>query len=165
MKRSVCAAFLALAACGGKEEPAAVQTAPVFRDRSVMISTPAVFDAAAFMGEWNVIARIPEAGLPPCAAIVEFTATDGGYSIAEGCAGGAAYRAATGPMTMPGRFATDPAVWVLWVAQDGGSAIIGRPDGSMGMIINRGTSMNGDRYRAAREVMDFNGYDVSQLVR
>lgn len=59
--------------------------------------------------------------------------------------------------------ADDLPVWVLWVAEDHGTAVIGTPSGAFGRILNRGASIRPDRLNAAREVLAFNGYDLARL--
>ena len=53
---------------------------------------------------------------------------------------------------------------MLWVDDDFRTAALGTPDGSLGWIIDRSATGGTDRIAAAREIMEFNGYDVSKLV-
>jgi apolipoprotein D and lipocalin family protein len=55
------------------------------------------------------------------------------------------------------------AFWVLWVDEGFRTAVLGNPDGTFGWIVDRSTRGGADRIRAAREILDFNGYNVSQL--
>jgi apolipoprotein D and lipocalin family protein len=54
---------------------------------------------------------------------------------------------------------------VLWVDEGYRTAVVGAPNGRVGWILNRDPDIPEDRLIAAREVLDFNGYDVSQLQR
>ena len=66
----------------------------------------------------------------------------------------------------PGRFQVpgQPAPWwVLWADVDYRTLVIGSPDGRVGFMINRG-GFPADRIIAAREILDFNGYDLKRLV-
>ncbi len=54
-------------------------------------------------------------------------------------------------------------LWVIWVDDDFRTAAIGTPDGSYGWLIDRKPTGGADRLRAAREILDFNGYDTSRL--
>ena len=65
----------------------------------------------------------------------------------------------------PGRFAETGGrqFWVLWVDEGYRTAVIGTPDGSFGFVLNRDAAIPADRLEAARQVLDFNGYDVAQL--
>lgn len=64
-------------------------------------------------------------------------------------------------VTMPSGEARD--FWVLWVDEGFRTAVLGNPDGTFGWIVDRSTTGGADRIAAAREILDFNGYDVSRL--
>ena len=53
--------------------------------------------------------------------------------------------------------------WVLWVAEDYRSAVVGVPSGRAGWILHRDPVMPPDRLEAARRILAFNGYDLSAL--
>lgn len=52
---------------------------------------------------------------------------------------------------------------VMWVDEGFRTAAVGDADGRWAAILNRDRTGGADRIRAAREVLDFNGWDVSQL--
>lgn len=52
-------------------------------------------------------------------------------------------------------------LWVLWMDADDRTAAIGTPDGTFGWIIDRNATGGGDRIRAAREIMEWRGYDMA----
>ena len=54
-------------------------------------------------------------------------------------------------------------LWVLWVDDDFRTAVIGTPDGRFGWIMDRPGQASRDRTRAAREILDFNGYDTDRF--
>ncbi len=60
--------------------------------------------------------------------------------------------------------AQDPEMWVIWMDEGVRTAVVGIPDGSAAFIIDRKATGGEDRIKAAREILDFNGYDVAQLV-
>jgi len=78
----------------------------------------------------------------------------------------------TAQVVGPGRLAvTFPSVpfgaadyWVLWTDEGYRTAVVGAPDGRSGWILNRDPNIPDDRLKAAREVLDFNGYDLSRLL-
>lgn len=158
---------LALAACA-RQEPAA----PVYRDIARPIASAALFDWARFEGDWRVVARYPLAAEAACPA--------GGVSYAAGlldwqCLGFSGevlshQQGAASPAALPGRLAVDlgpgyPAeLWVLWVDFDYRTAVIGTPDGRAGWVLDRSAAIPADRMAAAREMLDFNGYDLGALV-
>lgn len=53
--------------------------------------------------------------------------------------------------------------WLVWIDEGLRTAAIGTPDGSFGWILDRRPTGGTDRIAAAREVLEFNGYDLSQL--
>jgi apolipoprotein D and lipocalin family protein len=53
--------------------------------------------------------------------------------------------------------------WVLWVDDGYRTLVVGTPSGAFGMILNRTADLPPDRLRAAREVLEWNGYDLGQL--
>ena len=72
----------------------------------------------------------------------------------------------SGPITTvgPGRIrVADQEWWVIWVDTDYRTLAIGTPSGAFGFVLNRGAGLPADRIRAAREIFDFNGYDIAKL--
>lgn len=142
---------------------------PGFRDASVPISSVALFDPAAFSGHWHVVGSY--AGAPCGPAMLEVTPLGGAaFDLSEqACAGAPAVRAVA-RMVGPGRFLPDGgpraglAHWVLWVDQSYRTAVIGTPGGAFALILNRDAAIPADRLQAAREILDWNGYDLSRLV-
>ena len=55
-------------------------------------------------------------------------------------------------------------LWMIWIDQGFRTAAVGTPDGSYGWIIDRSQKGGADRINAAREVLQFNGYQTRQLV-
>ena len=53
--------------------------------------------------------------------------------------------------------------WVLWVDDDFRTAVIGTPSGAFGWIMDRPGAASADRTRAARDILDFSGYDLGRL--
>ena len=58
---------------------------------------------------------------------------------------------------------TTRALWVLWVDEGFRTAVVGNPAGDFGWILDRSATGGADRIAAAREILDFNGYDTGQL--
>lgn len=156
------AALLALAACAAPDGG--------YRDGATRIASNAMFDPARFVDVWHVVAAYgPDAGCGPLAETWA-PAGPGRYRVTGtscGPNGARAYLAearVTGPgrITMTGGFGTRE-IWVLWVDADYQVAAIGTPDGSAGRIIARRPAPRADLVAAAREALDFNGYDLSAL--
>lgn len=166
MRRLGLALILALAGCiGGAPEG-------LLREKG-RVSSVALFDPARFGGDWRVL----ESGVAGCAGARQVWAYDGqgGYRLSGvDCAGGAPQTLAgqmrvTGPgarMAASGDAYRRLPVWVLWVDQDYRMAALGTPDGSFGMVLAREAAAGrDDLIRAAREVLDFNGYDLRKIGR
>ena len=166
MRRALLLAAL-LAACG---RDAPLPPASSFREAGSLIASTTRGGPADMAGEWVVAAAFAGSTL-------------GGYAVP-----GAAVRIAAGPdgagswtfdplgeafvtlgarATGPGRYAlVGPSlsnVWILWVDDDFRTAAVGTPDGTFGWIMDRPGEASPDRARAAREMLDFNGYDVGRL--
>jgi len=60
--------------------------------------------------------------------------------------------------------ARDPELWVIWMDEGVRTAVVGTPDGGAAFILDRKATGGEDRIKAAREILDFNGYDITQLV-
>jgi apolipoprotein D and lipocalin family protein len=147
-----------------------------YRDTSVTIASAAVFDPARYAGRWYEIASFPVPFQEGCRdTVAEYRPRgDGSIGVVNTCLRDGSPRRIEGEarVTGPGRlevsfdglpFVSAP-YWVLWVAEDYGSAVVGVPSGRAGWILNRAPVMSADRFEAARQVLDFNGYDTRRLV-
>ena len=164
MRRALLALLL-LAACG-RGTPVPVTEAPSFRDRAQPIASTTRGTAQDMTGEWVISQAYP--GLPFAAAGTRVLLALGANGTAiwrfTGPAGSGMVATTTG---LPGRFVPTapggPELWVLWVDDDFRTAAIGTPDGRTGWIMDRPGAASADRTGAAREMLDFNGYDVARL--
>lgn len=171
MRGLACGLALVLAGCG--------ITGESYRDTEVTISSQADFDAERYAGLWYEIARFPVSFQDGCVAVTarydvqptgEITVTntcregelDGPLRSIEGSA------EVTGPGQLSVSFTRVPFIsapyWVLWVDEDYRTAVVGVPSGRAGWILNRDPQIPRDRLRAALEILDFNGYDVTKIV-
>lgn len=136
------------------------------------ISSTTRFDAARFAGRWAIRGEMVHPGDVPTFGSVVFHAGGAGISGLEIHAmkrGGEGLlerydtaQPAPGRIVV-GRAPFDTQYWVLWVDDDYRTAAIGTPSGSFGWIIDRERSGGEDRVKAARDVLAFNGYDMSRL--
>ena len=148
-------------------------TAPVqhvdgYRDTNALIGATSRFDLNRFAGVWTVREYFPTERaltgftvMPGAGDTFTWTETSGQSSGASG----AEQSATLGTMIGQGRFTLDwddHAYWVLWVDEGFRTAVIGTPNGRFGFIADRSPKGGADRIKAAREILDFNGYDVSQ---
>jgi apolipoprotein D and lipocalin family protein len=156
-----------------------VALGPSYRDESVQIASSANFDASRYVGRWYEVARYPNPFQSNCAgAIAEYGPSDtpGTLSVRNTCldTNGQATTEINGTATDEGlgrlsvRLQGVPVAapyWVLWIDEGYRTAVVGAPNGRVGWILNRDPDIPADRLAAALEVLDFNGYDLSQLQR
>jgi len=57
----------------------------------------------------------------------------------------------------------DVELWVLWMDFDDRTMAIGTPDGRFGLIFDKSATGGADRITAARDIMEWFGYEVSRL--
>ena len=155
---------LTLAACTGGS----------YRDTGVAITSMAVFDPARYAGLWYEVASFPtpfQAGCtnttaeyaPAGASLLTVRNAclkDGTRTVIEGTA------RLNGPGRLKVRLNGVPVAadyWVLWVDEGYRTAVVGVPSGRAGWILNRDPRIPPDRLQAAREVLQFNGYDLREL--
>lgn len=149
-----------LSACG------AGQPAARYRASEAQISSNALFDAARFADVWHVAGAYgAEAGCGPLAETWVLTGPQSYQVTGTRCGpNGARAFAAPARITGPGRITRDgEELWVMWVDADYRIAVIGTPDGRFGRILSRTPQPRPDLLAAAREILDFNGYDLAGL--
>ena len=143
MKLGVMIGALVLAGCSGPSAP----DGAVYRDTGAPISSQVDVTAARLDGPWHV--RVGPVLGPVAAGDV--------LRLAELAPAG------------PGRFEVTQGalkgqvLWVLWLDADSRTAAIGHPDGRLGWIMDRAETGGADRIRAAREIMEWQGYDLSRM--
>lgn len=150
----------------------------VYRDTDVTIASMALFDPDRYLGTWYEVARYPVIFERGCVKVTaEYQKIDDNtISVFNTCRNldgsvrseilGSAD--VVGPARLKVSFPSVPFgasdYWVLWVDQDYQTAVVGAPNGRSGWILNRQPQIPADRLRAAREILDFNGYDLDRLM-
>lgn len=149
--------MLALAACVSKT-PDLPQGA--FRPGGGQVYSAAGLDAARLPGRWQQVGTFgPKGGCKPGGVDIK----PGGATSFRLCLGGKDIKGA-GPLQVsgPGRLTVAGQEWfVLWVDTDYRTLVIGAPSGTFGFVLNRGGDISRDRMVAAREILDWNGYDMA----
>lgn len=160
------AALLVLAACG----TAAQKGAAGYRNAETAIASAALFDAARFAGDWQIVAaygaeagcgRLAESWAPGPAGRLRVTGTVCGPMGRRAFASAAAI-SGPGRISRAGPDGTEEH-WVLWVDADYRVAVIGTPSGRFARILSRQPALRPDLLQAARQVLEFNGYNISAL--
>lgn len=167
-----------LSGCAALFDPDTGGLFEVYRDTDVPIASQALFEPDRYLGLWYEVARFP---VPFEAGCVGVTAeygklADGGVSVLNTCRNpdGTVKSTIRGRADVvgPGRLEVSfPSVpfgasdyWVLWVDEGYRTAVVGAPNGRSGWILNRDPKIPQDRLSAAREILDFNGYDLERLI-
>ena len=170
MRSTGLGAALLLAACA-----ASGPQVEGYRRAGTGIYSNAVFQPQRLAGQWVQIAEFAEAGSPACSAAgLTITPADAAHLgvQADLCLGGVVRSfAGQAVVSGPGRLqlqGADPGGigaewWVLWVDDGYRTLVLGTPSGGFGMILNRDANLPADRLRAAREILDWNGYDLGRL--
>ncbi|MEM9785554.1 MAG: lipocalin family protein [Pseudomonadota bacterium] len=149
----------------------------VYRDTEVPLASKAVFEPDRYLGLWYEVARYPVPFEAGCVGVTaEYGARDDGLisvlNICRNADGTEKSRISgtaeiVGPGRLKVRFPSVPFVaadyWVLWTDEDYQTAVVGAPNGRSGWILNRTPSIPPDWLQAAKDILAFNGYDLSRL--
>lgn len=156
-------ALLLLAACATAPKTVAVGR---YRAPDAPIYSNAVMDQNRLVGAWQQVAAFGGEACKPGGA--EISKGAGGLNIRYRLCESGVEMAGAGPMASDtvGRF-TVPGQpgpwWILWADGDYRTLVVGSPNGRLGFILNRG-GFPPDRLKAARDVLEWNGYDLRRLV-
>lgn len=167
--------LLGLIAC--TQEVSQHQPVDTFRDPSAQIASQTDVTAARMAGEWHVRQRfsgysamgpnlelsvLPAGALQlrlPISACVQSVCTNDGHALV--------LLEPTGPgrwtPVNPPQALFDQELWVMWMDYDTRTAAIGTPSGEFGWIMDKSASGGRDRLVAARDIMEWFGYDVTKL--
>ncbi len=157
MPRLIPLLLLVLAGC------AAVPPAGGLHDPGVPVRSLAGYDLNRLAGPWHEVAHLAPAATPAC--------PPGGLTVGPGlamggrlCLGGRAVAMGGQAVVQgPGRFAlAGRSFWVLWADHGDRTLVLGDPAGGFAVVLDRGR-ISPDRLAAAREVLDFNGFDIALL--
>ncbi|MGZ9810381.1 lipocalin family protein [Pseudoroseicyclus sp. H15] len=147
-------ALLALAGCA-REAPAPAS----YRTAGTPIASTTRGTADALAGNWQVAAAYPGPG-PAVGAPVSISLTGSGAGELRWGNGSWALT-----QVAPGRWDTPAGpLWLLWADETFRVAVLGTPGGSFGFVLTRPElGQRPDLMNAAREMLDFNGYDLAAL--
>ena len=139
-----------------------------YRDAAAPIAATTRFDPARMAGRWEVVALFSESDTvaPPPVAYA-WDAAAGQLAVVPGAGEPDARFAplrvvAPGRLRPVGRDGVDDEIWVLWSDADYRTVVLSNRAGSFGQILNRGP-VAPDRLAAAREILDWYGFDLGLL--
>ncbi|MEP1612305.1 MAG: hypothetical protein ABJL72_10325 [Roseobacter sp.] len=134
------------------------------RNPEAPIGATARFDAAAFSGVWNVVARFVPADQETL--FVRHDANDMTLHL-SGLAGAqisGTYRLGVPGELIPADGSGEPLI-VFWVDEDFETAAVGTKSGRFGALLDRDGNVPEDRAQAARDIFEFYGWNISALRR
>ena len=147
---------LALAGCSRKEEAGYPAGTLPLRNPTAPLGGTSRFDVGRFTGDW-----VTRACLGSCVSQVSFTQSLTG-AVAETDARGSRAWLPGAPGILRA-VEGDEVLVVMWVDEGFRTAAVGLADGSRAAILDRSGTGGADRITAAREILDFNGWDVGRL--
>ena len=154
MRHAFLILLLALSACA--------TTAPTgFRDPASLMTSTTRFDAGRVSGRWQVRAVFAAPGALLHPKQVELHQGPSGQIELITIDGTPVGVTATAPGRLTASDGRD--FWVVWVDADYRTLAIGTPDGSFGWILDRAALGGADRIKAARDILDWVGYDLAAL--
>ena len=158
----VLAGLIAVAGCTGGSRGGGPD-----RQADAPIDSMAALDAAHLTGTWAQVGGYGGHGCAP--GEVTIAGQPGALRIRYGlCLSGQRVDAEGALLARgPGRYAAPGLaddLWLLWMDEGARTAVFGTPSGSFGFVLNRGGALPGDRARALRDILAWNGYDPLALV-
>ncbi|MBM1761929.1 lipocalin [Sulfitobacter geojensis] len=154
--RRIAAFAIAAALAGCAAEPPAPELVIGLRNPTVAFGGTSRFSAERFAGAWETVAC-----LGSCVKSERYVqATEGVYLRRTGDVETPFLISAPGVLREMGG---DDRLVVMWVDEGFRTAAIGDADGRWAAILNRNRKPARDRIKAATEILDFNGWDVSKL--
>lgn len=162
MRRAAFVILALLAGCGGAED-----SGRTFRDNpSAILASKADFDPMRMAGLWHEVARFPDGACAGGRVLYEPGPGDTLF-VQETC-GGITRTGSVSP-SGPGRQNVTLGremreIWVLWADTDYRTVVQVAPDGTAGRVLDQEPILPADRRKAVLEVLDFNGFNASDLV-
>jgi apolipoprotein D and lipocalin family protein len=159
----------ALMGCAGPVRAPAPLIAEGFRATAAPLYSTAGLPAARLLGDWRQVAGFGAAQRCAPAPSLQVQANAAGqinasYDLCLGAqrvqgAGALASAGAQGRYAIAGLPAP---IWVLWIDESNRSMVLGTPSGSFGAVLSKGAIWP-DHLRAAREILAWNGYDLTRF--
>jgi apolipoprotein D and lipocalin family protein len=142
-----------------------------FRDAAAPFASTQRFETGQFLGDWVQVAAFAAPGQAVSAERHLYRRATTGQIVADVTGADGVVQRRVYELTGPGRLRPvglaegDEALWVLWVDEGFRTAVLGTPSGSQAFILDRSASPAPDRLRAAREILEWYGYEMVRLQR
>ena len=135
-----------------------------YRDLEAPIGATTRFDALKFTGTWLLVASFQPHHRAPVKVTIAPEVSHLRVTSNEVPQIAGLYREGMPGELIPISGAKETLV-VMWVDEEFRTAAVGTPSGGFGAVLNREEDIPADRARAARDVFEFYGWDVSRLKR
>ena len=135
-----------------------------YRDQSAPIGATTRFDAQQFSGQWIIAASFTPQKKAPITFVRALEGAGLRVSTNEIPRIAGFYREGVPGELIP-LLAEQETLVVMWVDDDFRTAAIGTASGSLGLVLDREGELPADRAQAVRDILDFYGWDTSQLKR
>lgn len=172
-----CLAFILLGLAACTPAQIAETPVPVFRNTAAQIASQTDVSAARMAGNWVIRQSFANHGYSGVRLTIDVLPDDAlQVSFPRQICVDAQCIMQAGPLVLlrstgPGRWMpVDPPqywpsgeLWVMWMDFDSRTAAIGTPSGEFGWIMDKNPTGGRDRIIAARDIMDWFGYDMARL--
>ena len=145
-----------LLACSSEEGP--------YRDQSAPIGATTRFTPQEFAGNWVIAASFQQRRKAPVAVTYSEDAQRLAVTSDELAEVAGFYRQGVAGELIPFSDEQETLV-VMWVDAEFRTAVVGTESGSIGVVLDREGDVPNDRAKAARNILEFYGWDTSQLKR
>ena len=176
MRRVLLALTSALLVACTHEPSAPSEPAEVFRDTAAQIASQTDVTGERMAGDWFIRQRFAAPRTPLSGMSLGVLPNEALQMSILGreCIDDVCFEDETLILldkTGPGRWTArgpqtglpDGELWVMWMEFDSRTVAIGTPSGAFGWIMDKNPTGGGDRITAARDIMDWFGYNVSRL--
>lgn len=164
---------LGLAACGSEPPAPPAPDVSLLRNPTAPLASQADVTAADLSGTWVVRQRV-EGAWPRTGETVRFATRGSTLLVREGavtCSGAdrcdlpyVAGAAGRFTLAVPIDGLSVPSeIWVHWMDFDDRTVALGSPDADFVVILDRSATGGADRITAARDILDWYGYDLDVL--
>ncbi|MBV7378770.1 lipocalin [Maritimibacter dapengensis] len=127
------------------------------RDTDVTMNAVVGVADTRLTGDWIEVAAI---GRTPGGSWSITASPDGGLIVTGPDGVGRGSLGPTGRLTLSTFL--EP-LFLLWIDADDRTAVLGTRSGAPAIVLDRRAALPADRAKAVRDILDWNGYDLSQL--
>lgn len=165
-------AAVCVAGCTGQVDDEPRATYKIYRNPATNVSSHVSHMTTDLSGKWHAAERLPAGFESVCEQVeVQFVHGGGGQgSLLHQCQIGDGWRSSQFELQFVGNGRYKVAentgtgiadLWVLWSDVSNTTLILADPHGQLAWILHRSPRIPQDRLRAARDILEFNGYSTA----